>query len=152
MKILPLLIEEIPHVSISRCLEEAGPASLALDSLHPVQPMLEGYAKAHNVDLFVSKSVPNNTHEQPKYVKLITDNIISLTVKNRDGSGRYMSTNFVVHPWKDSYKFSKSNEIDFIKSDGSKVKRTLVSTYEDNFVRAFFRTVEDLVKQLKHQD
>ena len=152
MKILPLFIEEIPHVRIARCLEEAGPASLAIDKLYPVQPMLEKYAKSNGVDLFVSKAVPNNTHKQPKYVKLITDNIISLTVKNRDGSGEHMSTNFVVHPWQDSYNFQKVSDVQLTCRDGSKVNRTLVSTYEDNFIRAFFRTFEDLVKQLKNQD
>lgn len=151
MKILPLFIEEIPHVKIARCLEEADPASLALDKLLNVQPMLEGYAKAHNVDLFVQRTAKNKTHEQPQYVRNITDNIISLTVQNRDGSNRQM-TNFVVHPWKDSYIFQKSQEVDLIDFDGKKVKKTVSSHYEDNFIRAFFRTFEDLVKVVKSQD
>ncbi|MBR6722023.1 hypothetical protein IKL64_01045 [bacterium] len=151
MKILPLFIEEIPHVKIARCLEEADPASLALDKLLNVQPMLEGYAKAHNVDLFVQRTAKNKTHEQPQYVRNITDNIISLTVQNRDGSNRQM-TNFVVHPWKDSYIFQKSKEVDLIDFDGKAVKKTVSSHYEDNFIRAFFRTFEDLVKVVKSQD
>lgn len=151
MKILPLFIEEIPHVKIVRCLEEADPASLALDKLLNVQPMLEGYAKAHNVDLFVQRTAKNKTHEQPQYVRNITDNIISLTVQNRDGSNRQM-TNFVVHPWKDSYVFQKSQELDLIDLDGKAVKKTVSSHYEDNFIRAFFRTFEDLVKVVKSQD
>ena len=151
MKILPLFIEEIPHVKIARCLEEADPASLALDKLLNVQPMLEGYAKAHNVDLFVQRTAKNKTHEQPQYVRNITGNIISLTVQNRDGSNRQM-TNFVVHPWKDSYIFQKSQEVDLIDFDGKKVKKTVSSHYEDNFIRAFFRTFEDLVKVVKSQD
>ena len=151
MKILPLFIEEVPHVKIARCLEEADPASLAIDKLVRVQPMLGSYAKSQNVDLFVHRTVKNETHVQPKYVRNITDNIISLIVQNRDGSNRQM-TNFVVHPWKDSYVFKKSNEVDLIDFDGRKVKRTVASHYEDNFVRAFFRTFEDLVKVVKSQD
>ena len=151
MKLLPLLVEPIPHVRIVRCLEEAGPASLAIDKLHAVQPMLESYAKHNEVDLFVSKTIPNNTHKQPKYVKNITDNIISLTVQNRDGSSP-LTTNFVVHPWQDTYTFQKVDSVELFEKDDSKMKIKTVSTYQDNFVRAFFRTFEDLVKQVKHQD
>ena len=151
MKLLPLLVEPIPHVRIARCLDQADPASLALDKLVKVQPMLEGYAKEKNVDLFVHRTAKNETHVQPQYVRNITDNIISLVVQNRDGSNRQM-TNFVVHPWKDSYTYKKIDKVELIQTDGSKVKRTTASFYEDNFLRAFFRTFENLVKVVKTQD
>ena len=151
MKILPLFIEPIPHVKIARCLEEAGPDSLALDRLYPVQPALESYAKANNVELLVSKSVPNDTHKLPKYVRNITDNMISLTVRNRDGSNP-MTTNFVVHPYADTYSFEKSAQVKFKNSDGDEAVFKSTHVYQDNFIRAFFRTFENLTKQVKSLD
>lgn len=97
------------------------------------------------------RTAKNETHVQPQYVRNITDNIISLVVQNRDGSNRQM-TNFVVHPWKDSYTYKKIDKVELSQIDGSKVKRTTSSFYEDNFLRAFFRTFENLVKVVKTQD
>ena len=128
MKILPLNLFKKSQqcVSITRGADESYIVSEALNRLYPVQPILEGYAKVHGVDLFVSAPVKDAKGAKANQ---LVDNIISLTVSNRKNS-KTAATNFAVH-------------FDNVLS---------VKSFQDNFIRAIFRTFENLTNSVKNHD
>ena len=150
MKILPLnLFKRSPQcVSITRGADESYIVSEALNRLYPVQPILEGYAKAHGVDLFVSAPVKDAKGAKANQ---LVDNIISLTVSNRKNS-KTAATNFAVHFDNDVYPFREAKNIDLVNSDGVSANVLSVKSFQDNFIRAIFRTFENLTNSVKNYD
>ena len=105
--------------------------------------MLKSYAKANGVDLFVSspKSSDKNT----------LNNIISLTVSDSKKS-KSNTANFAVHYDNDRYTFTEVKNVELENLSGEKKQFLVKRSFEDNFIRAFFRTFENLTNQVKSLD
>ena len=146
MRILPLIFNRKSNVNIIRDIDESQIVSSAFGRLNKVESMLNLYAKKNNVDLFVSSVIPDVKNKTG-----MLDNILLVTVKDAR-SDLSKSANFVINRHNDIYPFQKTAEIFGVKADGDVLKYKTVQRGEDNFVRAFFRTVETLVKQVKNQD
>ena len=150
MKILPLFFNnKTQPVIISRSIEESYVVTDALNRLYPVEPMLKSFAKANGVDLFVSADP--KIHELKPSERIDIDNIILLTVSDSK-TAKSNTAKFAINYGNDKYSFTEVKPAVYENASGERKEVNIIRSYEDSFIRAFFRTFENLTKQVKNQD
>ena len=144
MKILPLIFsKKAQHVVITRTADESYVVTEALNRLYPVESMLKSYAKANGVDLFVSSPKSSD--------KYTLNNLISLTLSDPK-KVKSNTANFAINYNNDRYTFTEVKNVELENLSGEKRQFQVKRSFEDNFIRAFFRTFENLTKQVKSLD
>ncbi len=125
-----------------------GKVEMALHRLQPVADVFESYAKEHGVFLTVDKATTLISDEKackPELKKHLENCIV---MKVEDGFFAN-SKAFLLDVTKPVYEFVERRKV-FIQGKDGKLKTVEVtSRHEDGFIRAAYRTFENLTKQVK---
>ncbi len=145
MKILPLF--KSSTVDIAKYYTR-GVANNALYRLDAVREAFVPYAKAHNVSLKIdkaSKMIANFDTVPPKLKELLNRSI-SINVTNN--KNRAKTKTLIIDASKDNFLY-QGETTSLIKDNNGRLKYVKTkSNYEDNFIRAVFRAVENLTKKV----
>lgn len=122
-----------------------GIAEDALYKLEPAKDVFESYAKHNCVSLFIDKAstlIDNEKLIKPELKEHLQNSIMMRVINKISGKERVA----ILDASKDTFTHTSTSHIDVQSKDGAKTPIIMVSSHEDDFVRATYRLFENLTK------